>query len=155
MRKTQEKLTGHKSLGNPVMKAYDNITVLTLLIWMDLLRADFVFWDTPFGLDLAPWDKLLDDPELSMFFKQLNREHLQVHRHCPGGLFRWCWQSQGGNGEGRLQLSPPLIRLQARPKPTGHGLFHFCCENDPHWLHVSRRWTQSSWRRMVVVFLSF
>jgi hypothetical protein len=39
---------------------------------MDFLFADFVFWDMPFGLNLAPWDKLLDDLELSIFFKQLS-----------------------------------------------------------------------------------
>ena len=34
--------------------------------------TEFIFWDMPFGLGLAPWDTLLTDTELKMFFMQLN-----------------------------------------------------------------------------------
>ena len=38
---------------------------------MQVLVTAFVFWDMPFGLNLAEWDVLLTDEELARFFSQL------------------------------------------------------------------------------------
>ena len=111
--------------------------------------SGLVYWDMPYGLEVASWDQLLTNSHLEMFFKQL--AIVNSAPGCPCSCLAHSLQrrraSADGHGEARLPTCASIVCLQTHSKPGRHKPIYLCSGSIAGWLQSESQCHQIEFSR--------